>query len=163
MKQYTIFGLAFFVSLIFMALLAETIWAIPFCFVGMVIAFILGNLWKEMNLMQKFMIDGITVEVYNAELTADEIRFYIDRAKLAKPQAKLIKIQLVVDGEDVDITSEYEATPFERIRRITGYLVGRLGRTSPGKEAEISERTANTIDRDLADVLAEVEALREVR
>lgn len=108
--------------------------------------------------MQKITIDGITVEVYNAELTADEIRLYIDRARLAKPQAKLIKIQLVVDGEDVDITSEYAAIPFERIRRITGYLVGRLNRTSPGKEAEIADRTANDIDRDLADVLAEVEA-----
>lgn len=158
MKQYTIFGAAFLVCLLLMVLLAETIWAIPFCFVGMVVSFILGGLWKEMNLMQKITIDGITVEVYNAELTADEIRLYIDRARLAKPQAKLIKIQLVVDGEDVDITSEYAAIPFERIRRITGYLVGRLNRTSPGKEAEIADRTANDIDRDLADVLAEVEA-----
>lgn len=108
--------------------------------------------------MQKFVVDGITVEVYNKELNADEIRAYIDRARLAKPQAKLIKIQIVVDGDEADITSEYEAVPFERIRRITGYLVGRLNRTSPGKEAEIKERTPNIIDRDLADVLAEVEA-----
>lgn len=108
--------------------------------------------------MQLFRMDGITVEVYNEELDEREVQQYIDRARLAKPTSKLIKIQLVVDGEDVDITSEYEATPFERIRRITGYLVGRLNRTSPGKEAEIADRTANDIDRDLADVLAEVEA-----
>ena len=158
MKQYTIFGLAFLVSLILMVLLAETIWAIPFCFVGMVISFILGHLWKEMTLMQLFRMDGITVEVYNTELTEEEIKLYIDRARLARPSAKLLKLTLVIDGEDVDITSEYAPTPFERIRRITGYLVGRLNRTSPGKEAEIAERTANTIDRDLADVLAEVEA-----
>lgn len=109
-------------------------------------------------MVQLFRIDGITVEVYNTELTEEEIKLYIDRAKLARPSAKLLKLTLVVDGEDVDITSEYAPTPFERIRRITGYLVGRLNRTSPGKEAEIAERTANTIDRDLADVLAEVEA-----
>ena len=158
MKQYTIFGLAFLVSLILMVLLAETIWAIPFCFVGMVLSFILGHLWKEMTIVQLFRMDGITVEVYNTELTEEEIKLYIDRARLARPSAKLLKIALVVDGEDVDITSEYEETPFERIRRITGYLVGRLNRTSPGKEAEIADRTANDIDRDLADVLAEVEA-----
>lgn len=158
MKQYTIFGLAFLVSLILMVLLAETIWAIPFCFVGMVLSFILGHLWKEMTIVQLFRMDGITVEVYNTELTEEEIKLYIDRARLARPSAKLLKITLVVDGEDVDITSEYEETPFERIRRITGYLVGRLNRTSPGKEAEIADRTANDIDRDLADVLAEVKA-----
>lgn len=158
MKQYTIFGAAFLVCLLLMVLLAETIWAIPFCFVGMVISFILGHLWKEMTMVQLYKMDGVTVEVYNEELDEREVQQYIDRARLAKPTSKLIKIQLVVDGEDVDITSEYEATPFERIRRITGYLVGRLNRTSPGKEAEIAERTANDIDRDLADVLAEVNA-----
>lgn len=158
MKQYTIFGAAFFVSLTLMVLLAETLWAIPFCLIGMVIAFILGHLWKEMTMVQLYRMDGVTVEVYNTELTDAEIKLYIDRARLARPSAKLLKVTLVVDGEDVDITSEYEATPFERIRRITGYLVGRLNRTSPGKEAEIRERTTNNIDRDLADVLAEVNA-----
>lgn len=106
--------------------------------------------------MQLWKIDNIRVEVYNAELKEEEIRLYIDRARLAKPTSKLIKLTLVVDGEDVDITSEYEATPFERIRRITGYLVGRLGKVNNAKKAEIADRTTNTIDRDLEDVLAEV-------
>ena len=156
MKQYTIFGLAFFVSLILMVLLAETIWAIPFCFIGMVISFMLGHLWKEMTLMQLLKIDGIRIEVYNAELTEEEILQYISRARLAKPSGKLIRMTLTVDGDSVDIESEYEATPFERIRRITGYLVGRLSRANAAKSAEIADRTANDIDRDLADVLAEV-------
>lgn len=106
--------------------------------------------------MQLWKIDGIRIEVYNAELTEEEIKLYIDRARLAKPGAKLIGLTLVVEGEDVDITSEYEATPFERIRRITGYLVGRLGKANNAKQSEIADRTANPIDRDLEDVLAEV-------
>lgn len=106
--------------------------------------------------MQLWKINNIRVEVYNAELKEEEIRLYIDRARLAKPTAKLIKVTLVVDGEDVDITSEYEATPFERIRRITGYLIGRLGKANNAKQSEIADRTINPIDRDLEDVLAEV-------
>lgn len=156
MKQQAIFGAAFFVSLILMVLLAETIWAIPFCFIGMIISFVLGRLWKEVTLMQLVRLDGIRIEVYNAELTEEEIRQYISRARLARPSGKLIRMTLVVDGEDVEITSEYEAVPFERIRRITGYLVGRLTRANSAKSAEIADRTANDIDRDLADVLAEV-------
>lgn len=108
--------------------------------------------------MQLFKIDGIRIEVYNAELTKEEILQYIKRARLANPNGKLLSLTLVVDGEDVDITSEYEAVPFERIRRITGYLVGRLSRANAAKSAEIADRTANDIDRDLADVLADVEA-----
>lgn len=158
MKQYTLCGAAFFVLLLLMILLAETIWAIPFCLIGMVISFILGRLWREVTLMQLFKMDGIRIEVYNAELTEEEILQYIKRARLANPNGKLLSLTLVVDGEDVDITSEYESTPFERIRRITGYLVGRLGKVNDAKKAEISDRTTNDIDRDLADVLADVEA-----
>ena len=106
--------------------------------------------------MQLLKIDGIRIEVYNAELTEEEILQYISRARLAKPSGKLIRMTLTVDGDSVDIESEYEATPFERIRRITGYLVGRLTRANSAKSAEIADRTANDIDRDLADVLAEV-------
>ena len=156
MKQYTIFGITFCLSFLFMVIFSETIWAIPVGLAGMIICFLCGKLGREMKLMQLVRMDGICIEVYNAELTDEEIKLYIDRARLAKPGAKLIGLTLVVEGEDVDITSEYEATPFERIRRITGYLVGRLGKANNAKQSEIADRTTNPIDRDLEDVLAEV-------
>lgn len=34
-----------------------------------------------------------------------------------------------------------EGVPFERIRRITGYLVGSLERFNDGKAAEVNDRT----------------------
>ena len=34
-----------------------------------------------------------------------------------------------------------KGTPFERIRRITGYLVGDVGRWNSGKAAELKDRT----------------------
>lgn len=156
MKQYTIFGITFCLSFLFMVIFSETIWTIPVGLAGMIISFLCGKLGREMKLMQLVKLDGIRIEVYNAELTEEEIFQYISRARLANPNGKLLSLTLVVDGEDVDITSEYEAVPFERIRRITGYLVGRLGKINTGKKAEIADRTANVVDRDLADVLAEV-------
>lgn len=159
MKSYLFFGVTFVTSFFAMVIFSETLWVVPICLAAMIISFICGALsTKELRLMQLFRLDGITVEVFNAELTEEEVQLYIDRAKLAKPGAKLTHLQIVVDGEDVDITSEYEAVPFERIRRITGYLVGRLGKVNNAKKAEIKDRTVNEIDRDLADVLAEVEA-----
>ena len=35
------------------------------------------------------------------------------------------------------------AVPFERIRRITGYLVGNLDRFNDAKRAEVAERVAH--------------------
>lgn len=38
---------------------------------------------------------------------------------------------------------------FERIRRITGYLVGTLDRFNDAKRAEVSERVKHTVAREV--------------
>lgn len=38
---------------------------------------------------------------------------------------------------------------FERIRRITGYLVGTLDRFNDAKRAEVGERVKHTVSRDV--------------
>ena len=40
-----------------------------------------------------------------------------------------------------------EGVGFERIRRITGYLVGTLDRFNDAKRAEVNERVKHTISR----------------
>ena len=42
-----------------------------------------------------------------------------------------------------------EGVKFERIRRITGYLVGTLDRFNNAKRAEESERVKHTVSRDV--------------
>lgn len=52
-------------------------------------------------------------------------------------------IDISVDKNDpqyVDITVDFGKTPFERIRRITGYLVGSLERFNDAKRAEVEDR-----------------------
>lgn len=45
--------------------------------------------------------------------------------------------------QNTELTKEQlgEGVPFERIRRITGYLVGSLERFNDGKAAEVNDRT----------------------
>lgn len=47
-------------------------------------------------------------------------------------------LYISADGEYVDIT--YNVVPFERIRRITGYLTGTVDRWNDAKRAELRDR-----------------------
>lgn len=81
------------------------------------------------------------VEVYsNIELTDAEIKAYIEREQSFRPQQPLTALYLNCIGDDVEIRADYLVQPFERIRRITGYLVGTLDRFNDGKRAEEKER-----------------------
>ena len=72
-------------------------------------------------------------------MSQDEILAYIQRGKEAEPKKELSKIEINVDGEYVDLKYHYNI-PFERIRRITGYLVGTTDRWNNAKKAELKDR-----------------------
>jgi hypothetical protein len=68
-----------------------------------------------------------------------ELDAYLARARERfgrEPQGISIK----VDGEYADINYNFGALPFQRIRRITGYLVGTLDRFNNAKRAEEHDR-----------------------
>lgn len=46
------------------------------------------------------------------------------------------------------ITYGFEAVPFDRIRRITGYLVGTMDRWNDAKTAEESDRVKHGLARE---------------
>ncbi len=74
-----------------------------------------------------------------SEMKQEEIEAYIQRGKEAEPKKELAKIEINVDGEFVDLKYHYNM-PFERIRRITGYLVGTTDRWNNAKKAELKDR-----------------------
>lgn len=80
----------------------------------------------------------------NQQLDEREIQAYIDRWK-DKGDTPLDTLYLHVDGDYVEIRARFEAVPFERVRRITGYLVGTLDRFNDGKRAEERERVKHKI------------------
>lgn len=54
-------------------------------------------------------------------------------------------MDITVDGDFVNIDYTFAAEPFERIRRITGYLVGTLDRFNDGKRAEERDRVKHGV------------------
>ena len=51
-----------------------------------------------------------------------------------------ISVRSTDNPEEYGITPVFEKVPFQRIRRITGYLVGDLGRFNDAKRAEVMDR-----------------------
>ena len=84
------------------------------------------------------------VNVTGGVLPQEEINAYIDRAEQkfgSRPQG----IDIRVDGDYVELSYDFGAVPFHRIRRITGYLVGTLDRFNNAKRAEESQRVKHTV------------------
>ncbi len=95
---------------------------------------------------------NIELNITGGTLEDKEIQAYVDRGREAKPSQKLIAMNINVDGEYVDLTYEYDDRPFERIRRITGYLVGTLDRFNNAKRAEVLDRVTHDVQDDYEDV-----------
>lgn len=50
-------------------------------------------------------------------------------------------LDIIVDGDDIELTLTPDAAvKFQRIRRITGYLVGDVSRWNNAKTAELADR-----------------------
>ena len=54
-------------------------------------------------------------------------------------------VEITVDGDYVDLKYYLEDVPFERIRRITGYLVGTMDHWNDAKTAEEADRVKHGI------------------
>lgn len=52
----------------------------------------------------------------------------------------ITSVKLSLNGDDVDIDYDVKTPKFERIRRITGYLVGTMDRWNNAKRAEEHDR-----------------------
>ena len=89
------------------------------------------------------VIDGCHITVSNGDLPEEEIVRYIERGR-EKYGDKLKGIQIKVDGEFVELTYDIGRVPFQRIRRITGYLVGTMDRWNDAKTAEEADRTKHS-------------------
>lgn len=76
------------------------------------------------------------VNVSGGTLTNEEIEQYVKRAEDHHKGTQTLDIE--VDGEYVNLI--YHTYPFDRIRRITGYLVGSLDRFNDAKRAEVADR-----------------------
>ena len=73
-----------------------------------------------------------------------EIDAYVNYLEEKFPEQRIDTLDLTIDGEDVDMKYTFENVPFDRIRRITGYLVGTVDRFNDAKKAEVRDRVKHT-------------------
>ena len=85
------------------------------------------------------------IKVIGGTLSQKEINTYVMQLKEANPDKEFKTFEFTVDGDYVDVNYTYDAVPFERIRRITGYLVGTLDRFNNAKRAEVEDRVKHSV------------------
>ena len=85
------------------------------------------------------------VTVNGGDMSQAEIDEYVRRIRKEHPDRIINELTLTINGKYVDIQYNYDTVPFERIRRITGYLVGTLDRFNDAKKAEESQRIKHEI------------------
>ncbi len=87
----------------------------------------------------------VNAYVQGGSLQQDEIRACIARGRRQAPDKQLTEVDIKLDGEWADISYHYTNPSFERIRRITGYLVGTLDRFNNAKRAEEHDRVKHSL------------------
>ncbi len=80
------------------------------------------------------------INVTGGEMKQEEINAYVDYLQDKFPEETIATLDLAIDGDEVDMKYTFEKVPFERIRRITGYLVGTVDRFNDAKKAEVKDR-----------------------
>ena len=92
----------------------------------------------------------MNVQILNGILEQKEIDAYAEMAK-DKYGDKLVGLKIEIENDD-EVTLTYilkNDVPFERVRRITGYLVGTLDKWNDAKRAEERDRVKHTVNQDL--------------
>ena len=84
--------------------------------------------------------------IHNPENLPEEIVQAAIQMMEREEGRKVVEISIRRTGnpDEFGITPVFERVPFQRIRRITGYLVGDLGRFNDAKRAEVLDRVKHT-------------------
>lgn len=107
-----------------------------------------------MELTRELTVDKTAVKIYgNIEnLTEKEIKGYIEELKQEK-NGDVVELKLFADEEDgenfIGRQAVVKPVQFDRIRRITGYLVGTLDRFNNAKRAEEADRVKHSVGTEM--------------
>lgn len=88
----------------------------------------------------KRIVEDVYVEIYDGEMADDEVKAYLAHLRNTHKRHTIESLSLTIDGDYVDMKYRYKPEPFERIRRVTGYLTGSLDKWNNAKQAEERDR-----------------------
>lgn len=93
-------------------------------------------------------MEKIEVRVKSPEgivISEKEKNAYIEHIKKNNPHRQIEWVEIVIDDEGfANLTYSLAPVEFERIRRITGYLVGTTDKWNDGKKAELKDRVKHS-------------------
>jgi hypothetical protein len=81
----------------------------------------------------------------NIEMSSKEMLAYRNKVEQDNPGYTVTYLDINVRGDDVELTATLSAVKSQRIRRITGYLVGTLDRFNNAKRKEVDDRVKHGI------------------
>jgi hypothetical protein len=94
----------------------------------------------EDNTMKYFKLDDVEIKTDVEDMTEEEVLQYL-RAAQSRTSGKIVKMTVkAFENNELDVKYECQKIKFERIRRITGYLVGTLDKWNDAKRAEEKQR-----------------------
>lgn len=99
----------------------------------------------EVNGLKTYDIDGIKVSSEIKDFNYSDAEYVVESIKKSEMfEISDVRVDWNADGM---LKAEYVATPpkFERIRRITGYLVGTMDRWNDAKRHEEAERVKHGV------------------
>lgn len=77
------------------------------------------------------------------DISEAKLQAYLNHANNTYPHRDGT-VNIALDGDYVDLSYDFDPVPFQRIRRITGYLVGTLDRFNNAKRTEVGDRVKHT-------------------
>ena len=93
--------------------------------------------------MMTMVIDDVSVTASEG-MSRIELAEYVRMMKGKYPTMYGLEVQQ--DGEYANLTITTRQRPFERLRRITGYLVGSMPRWNDAKRAEEHDRVKHSLE-----------------
>ena len=91
----------------------------------------------------------MNIRVEGGKISKKEQEAYAEYARNKHPDMRITSMKIQVNGEFVDLTCYYDAVPFQRIRRIIGYLVGDLGSFNDAKLSEVEDRVSHDMSQSM--------------
>jgi len=88
------------------------------------------------------VVNHVQVTIEGNDISDEELTIYLTQIQ-SKQKRKIVKATVIVGSEYIDVNYTFEEVPFERIRRITGYLVGTTERWNNAKQAELKDRVCH--------------------
>ncbi|MCI8647907.1 MAG: hypothetical protein HFE76_14205 [Firmicutes bacterium] len=95
------------------------------------------------NELWKWEVETLNIEI-TGNASTQEALAYVDYLE-EKYGRKLESLDVQLDGDYADLNYKFAHVPFERIRRITGYLVGTMDHWNDAKTAEESDRVKHSL------------------